>query len=131
MDADRGHVADGDASVDDSFGFEGGGEIQTPEAVETGADVLSTYTVAAIRTVAGNADLIVRIKSEKGIPWMGVQTPLKEALPDVLDDKERQDIAFGLVTQFLDEIIGEKKWCTDKRPKVSGSGLTTWIVSQK
>ena len=62
---------------------------------------------------------------------MGVQTPLMEALPDIYDDQERNDIAFKLVTRFLDEAIGKNKWKTEKRPKVSGGGLTTWIVLQK
>jgi hypothetical protein len=62
---------------------------------------------------------------------MGVQSPLKEALPDVLNDQERNDIAFKLVTRFLDETLGKKKWKTEKRPKVSGGGMTTWIVLQK
>jgi hypothetical protein len=63
---------------------------------------------------------------------MGVQTPLMEALPDIYDDQERNDIAFKLVTRFLDEAIGKNKWKTAKRPKAGGGGgLTTWIVVQK
>jgi len=53
---------------------------------------------------------------------MGVQTPLKDALPDIYGDQERNDIAFKLVTRFLDEAIGKNKWKTEKRPKVSGGG---------
>lgn len=124
-------LAYGEAEGDGGFGVEGGGEAETPVAIDTPPDVLATYTAAAIHTVKGNVELIGRIKSEKGIPWMGVQTPLKEALPDVLDDQERRDIAFRLVPRFLDEVIGQKKWRTEKRPKASGSGATTWIGLQK
>lgn len=117
-----------EAPVGDGVGVEGGGEPETPELVEAPADVYATYTAAAIRKVAANTTLIDRTKSGKGIPWMGVQIPLKEALPDIYDDQDRNEIAFKLVTRFLDEAIGKDKWKTEKRPKVSGGGLTTWIV---
>jgi hypothetical protein len=40
-------------------------------------------------------------------------------------------VLFKLVTRFLDETIGKQNWKTEKRPKVSGGGLTTWIMLQK
>jgi hypothetical protein len=119
---------DDETAVGESFGFEGGGEIETPEAVEAPADVYAMYTSAAIRKVAADKALLEKLKTEKGVPWMGVQTPLKEALPDILDDRERNDIAFKLVTRFLDEVFGKGKWRTDRRTKVSGVGTTAWIV---
>ena len=117
--------------TDSGFGVAGGGEAETPSVVDSLGDVLAAYTAAAIQMVSGNEELMGRIRSERGIPWMGVQTPLQEALPDVLsDDTERKNIAYGLVRRFLDEAIGHGKWRTDKRPKVSGSGMTTWIIGQ-
>jgi hypothetical protein len=100
--------------------------------VDAPPDVYATYTAAAIHKVASNTALIDHIKNEKGIPWMGVQTPLKEALPEIYDDQERNEIAFKTVTRFLDEAIGKNKWKTEKRPRAGGGGgLTTWIVVQK
>lgn len=117
--------------ADSGFGVAGGGEAETPEVVDSSGDVLAAYTAAAIQKVTGNSELMGRIMSEKGIPWMGVQTPLQEALPDILEETERKDIAYGLVRRFLDEAIGHGKWHTEKRPKVSGSGVTTWIIGQE
>lgn len=116
---------------DGGFGVVGGGEAETPAVVDSPGDVLAAYTSAAIQEVTSNGELMGKIRSERGIPWMGVQTPLQEALPDVLDDAERKNIAYGLVVRFLNEAIGQGKWRTEKRPRVSGSGMTTWIIGQQ
>jgi hypothetical protein len=71
--------------------------------------------------------LITELK-QKGKPWMGVKVPLMNALPDVIDSHEREEIAQKLVSRAMNEIFGEKGWKTEKREKKSGSGLTTWIV---
>ena len=59
---------------------------------------------------------------------MGIVHELEEALPNVLND--RNQIAYNLVPQFLNDTFGErgKGWDSEKRPKKTGSGTTTWVV---
>lgn len=90
-------------------------------------DVLVTYSEAAINTVAEDSQLIERIR-KSGIPWMGVQQPLHDELPDVLED--RMQIAYGLVPDFMNKVFGGGAWETEKRPSKSRSGNTTWIVTK-
>jgi len=101
-----------------------------PEVVtaETPEDVLSTYSKAAIATVAQDTALIERIRTN-GIPWRGVVEPLEQALPNVLNDRNK--IAYDLARQFMDDVFGEGRWQTERRPSRSGSGMTTWIVLKK
>jgi hypothetical protein len=96
----------------------------TAEAPE---DVLATFQRAAITRVAGDKLFLEDIQAH-GMPWAGIVKAVAKALPDVLDD--RSNIAYGLVRQFLTETFGEegKGWATEKRPKKSGSGTTTWVV---
>ena len=100
-------------------------ETEAEAEADSPEDVLVTHSQAAINTVSKDTALIERIRNS-GIPWMGVLKPLEDALPDVLDD--RNSIAFGLVPQFMDEVFGAGSWDTEKRPRQSGSGTTTWIV---
>lgn len=94
-------------------------------AADSPEDVFVTHSQAAINIVAKDTKLIERIR-DHGLPYMGVITALEEALPDVLED--RNDIAYGLVPQFLNKVFGGGAWDTEKRPRKNGSGTTTWIV---
>ena len=62
------------------------------------------------------------------MPWRGVQEKLKESLSS--DIKNKDDVAFKLVPEALNAVIGKqnKAWATEKRPSKSGKGSTTWIV---
>jgi hypothetical protein len=100
-------------------------EFVTAEAPE---DVLNTYSKAAIAKVAQDKALLDRIRNN-GIPWKGVLDPLQQALPDVLNDRNK--IAHGLVPEFMDEIFGQGRWQTERRPSKSSSGTTTWILLKK
>jgi hypothetical protein len=53
---------------------------------------------------------------------------LKEALPDVLSD--RDNVAYGLVPKAMKAVFGPQgvAWTTEQCPAKSGSGVTTWIV---
>jgi Helicase HerA, central domain len=95
--------------------------------VDAPEDVLATYTKGAIARVAKDTPFIDRVRTN-GIPWMGIVDALEKALPSVLDN--RNAIAYELVPQFLSETFGErgKGWDSEKRPKKSGSGTTTWVV---
>lgn len=99
----------------------------TGASVDPPEDVFATYQKAAITRVAGDKGFIDRIRAS-GIPWKGIVDALEKALPNVLDDRNK--IAYDLVPQFLSETFGErgKGWDSEKRPKISGSGTTTWVV---
>jgi len=102
---------------------------EAEEADESGADtpedVFGTYSKAAIAKVSQDQTLLDRIRAN-GVPWRGVLEAIKEALPNVLDD--RSTIAHNLVGQFMDDVFGAGKWETERRPSKSGAGMTTWIV---
>jgi hypothetical protein len=99
----------------------------TVDTVDPPEDVFATYQKAAIKRVADDKPFIARIRAS-GIPWMGIVDALGKALPDVLND--RNGIAYNLVPQFLNETFGErsKGWDTEKRPKKTGTGTTTWVI---
>jgi hypothetical protein len=109
------------------FDSEGHTEPDAEIAADAPEDVLATYQSAAIARVAGDKQFIDRIHGN-GIPWAGLVEALEKALPAVLDDRNK--IAYELVPQFLNQTFGErgKGWDSEKRPKKSGSGMTTWVV---
>jgi len=111
----------------DLFGLDSDAGTEEQRGSDTPEDVFATHTRAAIKKVATDKQFIDRVRS-LGIPWMGIIDALEKALPELLDD--RNTIAYNLVPQFLEETFGErgKGWDSEKRPKKSGSGTTTWVV---
>jgi hypothetical protein len=55
-------------------------------------------------------------------------TVLGDALPDVIDARERNQMAYNLVTRAMDEVVGVGSWKTEKRSRKTGPGLTTYVV---
>jgi len=90
-------------------------------------DILATYEDASIEAFKNNKSLLNRLK-QYGVPWKGVQEPLKDSLPDLLSD--RDNIAYRLVPKAMTAVFGEQEvgWKTERRASKSGSGLTTWVV---
>jgi hypothetical protein len=90
-------------------------------------DALGSYEEAAIKAVRSDGQFIEKLR-RNGMPWRGVLERLKEALPDVLSDRDK--IAYGLVPKAMNAVFGKQDaaWRTEKRPARSGSGFTTWIV---
>jgi hypothetical protein len=90
-------------------------------------DALGSYEEAAIKAFRSDGQFIEKLQ-RNGMPWRGVQERLKEALPDVLSDRDK--IAFGLVPKAMNAVFGKQNaaWKSQKRPRKSGSGFTTWIV---
>jgi DNA helicase HerA-like ATPase len=90
-------------------------------------DALGSYEEAAIKAFCADGQFIAKLR-RNGMPWRGVQERLKEALPDVLSDRDR--IAYGLVPKAMNAVFGNQDaaWRTERRPAKSGSGFTTWIV---
>ncbi len=90
-------------------------------------DLLEGYIASAIATLKNDVSLYDEIR-RRGKPWYGIQLRLAEALPDVIDEGERKDIAFRNMFRALDEILGQGMWQREKRPKKSGPGTTTWVL---
>lgn len=111
---------------------EGGREPPLVEEVEVVSepevDVLHLARQRAIQALNESADFRSKM-DDKGIPWMGVQSVLRQNLPQNLDNSD--DLAYRLVPEALNTVLGAGAWKTEKRPKVSGPGETTWIVRVK
>lgn len=90
-------------------------------------DVLGTYEEFAIESFKAD-DNFLNLLRRYGKPWRGVQEKLKDALPDVLSDRDQ--IAYGLVPKAMTTVFGaqDEGWKTEKRQAKSGSGYTTWII---
>ncbi|NJD04089.1 MAG: DUF87 domain-containing protein [Ruminiclostridium sp.] len=97
------------------------------EKVEEPQDVFETYIVSAIETFMNDITRMERVR-QNGLPWMDILKVIENALPDVIDQQERNRVAYGIVPRALNEVFGEGNWDTDKRPKRDGSGMTTWVV---
>jgi hypothetical protein len=102
------------------------GEEAAPDGSER-VDLLKKYKLDAIAQLKKNAKLIQIIKSQ-GMPWRGIVSALEDALPSVIDATERNRIAYGLVSEAMNEIVGVDKWESEKRPKKTGTGLTVYVV---
>lgn len=93
-------------------------------------DALRKYTSEAIASLREDSKTVEALKSQ-GVPWMAVLSVLEKALPDVIDKTERNRMAFDMVPGALDEILGKGSWQTEKRPRKSGTGTTTYICMKK
>lgn len=113
---------------------------ESPLAGDTGADVppsadqpidaIAAYRANALKAVSEDSALREKLESEKGIPWMGVQTAIIEKLPEAIAD--RNTMAYHLVPKVLDAMFGEGKWESVKLPKRnSPSQTTTWLRKSK
>ncbi|MCD6495415.1 DUF87 domain-containing protein [Candidatus Bipolaricaulota bacterium] len=90
-------------------------------------DALGTYEDATIEQFKADAEFLDRMR-KFGVPWRGVQEQLKNALPDVLSDRDQ--IAYRLVPKAMTAVFGEQDtgWKTEKKPAKSVSSFTTWVV---
>ena len=104
---------------------------QSSVEIESGPDeeedALGSYEDAAISAFRGDENVMRRLRGN-GIPWMGVQVSLRNALPDVLSDRDK--IAHRLVPKAMNRIFGQQNtaWKTVRRPAKTRKGDTTWIV---
>ena len=58
---------------------------------------------------------------------MGLKTAISEALP--ANFQNDQEMTYALVTRFMNEEFGEKKWSTEKRPSKSKPGsYTSYLI---
>lgn len=92
-------------------------------------DYYEAYISLAINSLQNDILLINNLR-QYGKPWYGIQVELMNALPEVIDVNERRKISFNNVPRAMDEIFGKGNWNTEKRPKKSGTGTTTWIIME-
>jgi len=103
--------------------------IDKPETMDHSSpsmDYFEAYSSTAILSLKNDFEFVSSIR-RRGHPWYGVKLHLKRDLPDILEESERDRIAQSLVRRALNETFGEGKWKAEKRPKVSGNGMTWWI----
>ena len=103
-------------SLFDDDGSESAGD----EPVDAPVDVMATYIKAAFANLTSDTALMERIK--KGIPWAGIGKAIEDALPDVMENRNRE--AFKLVARFLTETFGErdKAWETKSQMNAISRG---------
>ncbi len=71
---------------------------------------------------------VVTIIQKKGMPWIALQKEIEKNLPSSVFDKN--DVAYSFVPQVLNELMGNEKWNTEKRPRKTGPGPDVlWIVA--
>ena len=114
-------ITEGDENIDISE------ELESEEGEGEPIDIYEANISSAINSLRNNVLLIEGIQ-QNGKPWYGIQIELMNALPDVIDEEERRQIAYNIVPRAMNEIFGDERWDTEKRPKKSGSGTTSWIV---
>jgi hypothetical protein len=99
-------------------------EVADPNSPAAQVPVFSDPIKEAILAVSSDSALKTAIATG-GRPWMAVQAPLLERLKNLRDASQ---LAFQNVPRVLDEMFGQGNWRTEKRPKKSGQGMTTWIL---
>lgn len=101
------------------------------EEAEESVDRYNDYISSAIDRLRHNIELIEKIK-RNGATWREVTAFLEEALPDFIDQRDRNKMAYSNTKRAMDEIFGKDVWETKKRPSKSKTGaMTTWIVVKK
>jgi hypothetical protein len=106
-----------------------------PVTVAGIADVSETYKAAAISQLAQDDEFQQRVRTERGIPWKGVQVSLAQHLSPILGKSKEQCEEWvrsqSLTRQALVEILGPEHtgWHTEPRPRASGQGTARWVIA--
>ncbi|WMW22780.1 DUF87 domain-containing protein [Methanolobus mangrovi] len=90
-------------------------------------DLLETYINSVIETFKNDTITISEIKHH-GKPWYGIQVIISQLLPDIIEKKERLQIAYNNMARILNTTFGEGNWDTELRPKSKGEGTTRWVI---
>jgi uncharacterized protein len=90
----------------------------TPNPSEV-QDALSIYKANALQQTVSDQALRERFDSETGIAWGGLVARLARELPeDIYDERERHDIAYGLVREAANMLAGgpeKEAWISERR----------------
>ncbi len=99
---------------------------------EAAPDVMLFYVQKAATMLQADPTLMSKLKAS-GETWAGIKQAIYNTLPDAIESEERDALAYKLVRPVLERMLGEQNrdWRSEKRPKKSGEGLTTWVVAIK
>jgi hypothetical protein len=98
---------------------------------ETDHHLSHSSTGDAFNTYKRNAIEALRLSEEfqrglnaGGFPWGGLVGILERSLPSMIED--RNGVAYGMVPEALEEILGPKgqAWDSERRPTKSGKTTT-------
>ncbi len=118
------------AALDEAVAASGGKPVTVGETV----DATETFKYAAIRKLAGDSNFQSQVRSDRGIPWAGVQSKLADYLSETIGQDREERIQWvrsqGLVRHALNEILGERGWGSE--PREARTGLprpVQWIIA--
>lgn len=120
----------------DGSGVDGGGETNTkPVGEEVGVSPIQeenvdVYEIFRRKSIEGlRTDTVFLAKLKDGQAWRAVQQKLEDGLPKEMEGRE--DVAYELVARALDEILGEGRWESYRRPKKTDETTTTTYIRLK
>lgn len=94
-------------------------------------DVYAIYKNTAIQALKGNQEIMDDMHG-RGVPWGVVVHFLEDQLPDVLEKRERNRLAYNMVVEALEKVVGlrEQTWYADRKRNRNGK-ITVWIHAGK
>jgi uncharacterized protein len=112
---------------------EGGGPSAQPSLESEPADMLSGYNELVLQALAKDENFLQMLRNN-GMPWRGVVQKIEQTLPAIIDDQEKNHLAYDLASVVISKFLGEenKNWKSERRPSKSKPGsFTTWVVPLK
>ncbi|MEI6509858.1 MAG: DUF87 domain-containing protein [bacterium] len=97
--------------------------LPTDEGETEVADIMANIEQQAINGLHAKQETQSKLRSKNGLPWMGVQEVLKDALPEQMDDRDQ--FAYNLVPKALNAMFGSQGqgWESYKHPSTG----KTWV----
>lgn len=90
-------------------------------------DVVANIELQAIEALKANSEIRMKIESDEGMPWFGVQIFLMDTV--LVHVEDRKQLAYNMLPKVLDAIYWAhgRSWMTFKNP----STQRTWIKASK
>jgi hypothetical protein len=88
-------------------------------------DVMAKIEENAINALLANNEMHLRLKSQNGMPWYGIQQFLIDNLPEYLED--RRQFAYNLVPKAMNKVFGPEEWQTFRNPSTGKMWVSTKI----
>jgi hypothetical protein len=109
------------------------GASSKPSVEAEPADMLSGYNELVLQALAKDENFLQMLRNN-GMPWRGVVQKIEQTLPSIIDDQEKNHLAYDLASVVISKFLGEenKNWKSERRPSKSKPGsFTTWVVPLK
>jgi uncharacterized protein len=105
-----------------------------PVTVAETVDATETFKYAAIRNLAADSKFQNQVRSDRGIPWGGVEPMLADYLSEAISQDRGDRIQWvrdqGLVRHALNEILGHSGWLSEAREAKTGRPRPVkWITA--